>query len=80
MAVIAHDKAIGPVFMDCVPPPHIVADPCHPRWVVQCSHGHWFYYHAKDWYDRKNEYKAWLALFGLANRIACLHPPIEGEL
>lgn len=69
----------GPMFMDCISPVdiHIVADPCPPRWVVRCEHGHWFGYGSGIWTDKRDELCAYTSLFGLAHTIATKHPPIE---
>jgi hypothetical protein len=67
------DNFVLPVFMDCVPPPHIIGNPCAPRWVVKCEHGIWFYYSPSWWTDKRNEFDAYVALFGLAHKIAVTH-------
>lgn len=61
-------------FPDCITiPPHIVADPCQPRWVVRCSHGQWFWYQSSYWKDKRNERGAWIALTGLVTKIKRTH-------
>lgn len=62
-------------FPECITvPPHIVGDPCLPRWVVQCSHGQWFWYHNPHyWKDKRNERGAWIALTGLVAKIKRTH-------
>lgn len=55
---------------DCiVDKPHIVADPCHPRWVVKCEHDVWFYHQTPTWIHKRDEYAAYFALMGLFDKI-----------
>lgn len=49
--------------------PHIVADPCKPRWVVKCTHGFWFWHATRPWVDKRNEFDAYVALWGLYEKL-----------
>jgi hypothetical protein len=60
---------------DCLlEPPHIVADPCRPRWVVKCSHGNYFYANEFLWTDKRDEKGAMLALKELFWKMRNEHP------
>lgn len=49
--------------------PHIVADPCKPRWVVRCSHGKWFWNTTSPWKNKRDEQAAYVALWGLLEKV-----------
>jgi hypothetical protein len=55
---------------DCiVEMPHIIADPCKPRWVVRCEHDFWFWYGSDAWLDKRDELGAYVALLGLRQKV-----------
>lgn len=55
---------------DCViEPPHIVADPCKPRWVVKCEHGEWHWATFSGWTDKRDERGAFLGLMNLRSKL-----------
>lgn len=54
------------VWPDCISNlPHIVSDPCQPRWVVRCEHNVWFWSMNKYWTNAKDEKEAYFALWNL---------------